>query len=231
MLISLTCAVYPGISVFSEEEKDLNTQYAPWTLKLGGGIGKIKETTYGENSGILKNYRISAEYNPRYFGFEFGISRSYAEIDFHKDREITYDYLVAQFIGASQHLNASVINGALSKDAFRDINQFNLTFLDIGPTFHFRPGKTFDPYISIGAGTSGFDSSASYRGYGRLGLRLNFDRFYVFTEAEGSAINRFNERNGRTHYNEYGGMLGVGFYFGGEESVKKEEPVANLSSP
>ncbi|TGK32595.1 hypothetical protein EHQ12_18495 [Leptospira gomenensis] len=227
LLICSVLSATPAVSTYADANKDTTySQFAPWTLKAGGGIGRAQETNFGENKGKTNVYRLSAEYNPRYFGFEFGVTRSYFKMDFEpKDRHIE-EYAVAQYLGSGTFLRETVFRGDFSQQTIEARDRFDLTFLDLGPTFHFRPGRTFDPYLSIGAGTTGFDARASYRGFGRLGLRLNFDRFYVFTEAEGSAINRYNARDIRTHYNEYSGMVGVGFYFGGNgpAEVKPEQP-------
>ncbi|AOP36575.1 hypothetical protein A0128_21485 [Leptospira tipperaryensis] len=231
-LIGITCAVTPGFGVFAQNDTKPDAQYAPWSLKIGGGIGHAEDVKYKEDKGKTNNYRISAEYNPRYFGFEFGLTHQlfYLSVPSHADHLLPY--LTYAAIGRNGNVSNGVLyNTVASNDPLRERNNFSLTFLDIGPTFHLRPGKKFDPYISIGAGATGFDRYASYRGFGRLGFKINFDRFFVFTEAEGSAINRAYTRDVRIHYNEYSGLVGLGFHFGGEETSKKEEqPVTSLSS-
>ncbi|PJZ52936.1 hypothetical protein [Leptospira adleri] len=234
LLIGLACAIYPGIAVFGEGESEkISAQYAPWSLKIGGGIGRAEDVKYKENEGKTNNYRLSAEYNPRYFGFEFGITHKIFSLSVPSHADHILPYLTYINIGRNGNLSNETIYNAFvaAGDPLRDRNNFSLTFLDIGPTFHMRPGKTFDPYISIGAGTTGFDRFASYRGFARLGFKINFDRFFIFSEAEGSAINRYYVRDLRVNYNEYSGMVGVGFHFGGDESpTKKEEPITSLSS-
>ncbi|MBM9577978.1 hypothetical protein JWG45_12550 [Leptospira sp. 201903070] len=239
-LIGLTFALYPGISVFAEgePEKEVNAQYTPWSLKIGGGIGKGEDAHYKEDRGRTNGYRFSAEYNPRYFGFELGITHKVFSLDVSSQTDyILLPYLAYVNIGRNGNVSNERIYNTLmtAGDLQREKDNFSLTFLDFGPTFHMRPGKTFDPYISIGAGITGFDKFASYRGFGRLGFKINFDRFFIFTEAEGSSINRHFARDLRFQYNEYSGMVGLGFHFGGggEESSppeKKEEPVENVSS-
>lgn len=228
-LMFLACGLFPGTVVFAEGETKLNSQYAPWSLKAGGGIGGINETQHEENKGKTNNYRISAEYNPRYFGFEFGLTHKMISLNSTAKWEDSFPFL---FYQASNQLNSDTrnlanqifFNGGLQDDRLQEGNKFSMTFLDIGPTFHMRPGKTFDPYVSIGAGTTSFDRFASYRGFARLGFKLNFDRFFVFMETEGSAINRYYNRYVKLHYNDYSGMIGVGFHFGGgEDNVKQSE--------
>ncbi|MDV6236323.1 hypothetical protein CH379_011870 [Leptospira ellisii] len=231
--MGLAFSAAPALSVSANESKETYSQFAPWTLKAGGGLGRVQETNYGENTGKTNVYRISAEYNPRYFGFEFGLTRSYFKMDFEPKNGHMGEYALAQYLGGGPFLRDTVFRGDPSSQSIESRDRFDLTFLDLGPTFHFRPGRTFDPYVSIGAGTTGFDARASYRGFGRLGFRLNFDRFYFFTEAEGSAINRYNARDIRTHYNEYSGIVGVGFYFGGGDSdeTKRETPAPGQADP
>ncbi|WP_147455805.1 hypothetical protein [Leptospira yasudae] len=239
LLMFLACALYPGATVFAEGETESNSQYAPWSLKAGGGLGEANEARYNENRGQTNNYRVSAEYNPRYFGFEFGLTRKIFSLNIPDRWEDSFPILLLQ---AGYNINSNMrdisnqifFNGALEDNRFQERNNFSMTFLDIGPTFHMRPGKTFDPYISIGAGTTGFDRFASYRGFARLGFKLNFDRFFVFTEAEGSAINRYYSREMKINYNDYSGMIGLGFHFGGgdetTEPPKKEESTAGSTS-
>ncbi|TGM03608.1 hypothetical protein EHQ76_08135 [Leptospira barantonii] len=236
LLIGFACSVFPFAGVFAQDSKTENKQFAPWSLKIGGGIGHAEERAYKDNQGKTNNYRISAEYNPRYFGFEFGLTHKVFSLSTHLHPGRPDHFLpIALYQSAGQNsslADGALFSGSIHSDPLRERNNFNLTFLDIGPTFHMRPGKTFDPYLSIGAGTTGFDRFASYRGFARLGFKLNFDRFFVFTEAEGSSINRYYNRDLRIHYNDYSGMIGVGFHFGGgDDNVKKEESsTAGLSS-
>ncbi|TGL75769.1 hypothetical protein [Leptospira yasudae] len=232
LLIGLACTILAGPSLFAQGDSKPDAQFAPWALKVGGGLGGVNETEFRENKGKTNNYRISAEYNSRYFGFEFGITHKIFSLSVPPRADHVLPYALFQSAGQNNSvLNGALYSGPLHRDPLRERNNFNLTFLDIGPTFHMRPGKTFDPYLSIGAGTTGFDKSASYRGFARLGFKLNFDRFFVFTEAEASAINRYYNQDLRLHYNDYSGMIGVGFHFGGgDETLKKEETVSNRSS-
>ncbi|MCG6195243.1 hypothetical protein LFX25_18550 [Leptospira sp. FAT2] len=232
LLIGLACTMFTGSSLFAQGDSKPDAQFSPWSLKAGGGLGGVGETEYRENKGKTNNYRISAEYNPRYFGFEFGITHKIFSLSAPPRTNHVLPYALFQSAGQNNSvLNGAIFSGSLHSDPLRERNNFNLTFLDIGPTFHMRPGKTFDPYLSIGAGTTGFDRFASYRGFARLGFKLNFDRFFIFTEAEASAINRYYNRDLRLHYNDYSGMIGVGFHFGGgDETPKKEETVSNRSS-
>lgn len=237
LLIGFACSLAPFFSVSAQDSQAENKQYAPWSLKIGGGIGAVNESGKPANKGKDNNYRISAEYNPRYFGFEFGLTHKVFSLDIPPRLEHTYPFQIFQAGSMNAGPNRDVTTAAFYgspqyNNPLRDRKEFELTFLDIGPTFHMRPGKTFDPYISIGAGTTGFDKFASYRGFARLGFKLNFDRFFLFTEAEGSSINRYYNRDVRIHYNDYSGMVGIGFHFGGgDENVKKEESsTAGLSS-
>ncbi|TGK20556.1 hypothetical protein [Leptospira stimsonii] len=233
-LIGLSCALFPALGVFAQSDTKADAQYAPWSLKIGGGIGGAYETEYKDNKGKTNNYRISAEYNPRYFGFEFGITHKIFSLSTNPSVNHVYPYLLYTYESTGQNrdlANGALFSGSLNSDPLRERNNFSLTFLDLGPTFHMRPGKTFDPYVSIGLGVNGFDRFASYRGFARLGFKLNFDRFFVFTEAEGSQISRYYNSDLRIRYNDYSGMIGVGFHFGdGESSTKKGEPVTSLSS-
>ncbi|PKA16175.1 hypothetical protein [Leptospira haakeii] len=213
------------------------TQISPFTAKIGIGAGQA-EYQYGL-AGRSETYRAGFEYNPRNFGFEIGVNRSSYFIPPDRSTEMssamilsapTFDNFGYYFAGASMI----------------DKITFSKTFLDLGPTFHFRPGSKFDPYIGAGFGIADIGAKQStLRAYGKLGVRMNFERSFLFLELEGASINR-HFLGEKYIYGEGSGIFGFGYYFGSasssdnkqvapvkqkeeepapkQEEVKKEEP-------
>jgi len=205
------------------------SQYSPFTAKIGIGAGQA-EYQYGL-SGRSETYRAGFEYNPRNLGFEVGVNRS--------------GYFVPQ--DRSTEMSSAIILSAPDFNHFGyyfaaaaaiDKVTFSKTFLDLGPTLHFRPGSKFDPYIGAGLGIADIGAKQStLRAYGKLGVRMNFERSFVFLELEGASINRHFQGE-KYIYGEGSGIFGFGYYFGSgstsddtgtspakpkEEEIKKEE--------
>ncbi|XDD52320.1 hypothetical protein AB3N59_18440 [Leptospira sp. WS92.C1] len=195
----------PQVTEGKKEDKKANYgQFGIWALKSGWGGGRIENSSIQEDQGGSNSFRISGEYNPRYFGLEIGVS----------------------YFKFSLNPYTEFPNG----NPFDSRERFSLTFFDIAPTLHIRPGKIFDPYLSIGGGIAGLSYGSANRGFGRLGFRINLDRIFLFAETEASTINRTYSQDLKFNYNEYSGIFGVGIYFGVDGgSDRKEESVKNPS--
>ncbi|MEI1279361.1 hypothetical protein V6Z05_13620 [Leptospira venezuelensis] len=190
------------------------TQISPFTVKLGVGTGQA-EYQYGL-SGRSETYRAGFEYNPRNLGFEVGVNRS--------------GYFVPQ--DRSTEMASAIILSAPSLDNFAyyfaaaaaiDKVTFSKTFLDLGPTLHFRPGSKFDPYIGGGLGIADLGAKQStLRAYGKIGVRMNFERSFLFLELEGASINRHFQGE-KFIYGEGSGIFGFGYYFGSSPSSDTKE--------
>ncbi|PJZ76550.1 hypothetical protein [Leptospira neocaledonica] len=209
----------PAMQIMAKDTSTDISQNTAWTIKLGAGRGEVRNENndYGTSSA----YRISAEYNPRYFGLELGATNSNYSIKKMEewDKNIALIFSEGQPVSYIQYLN---FGKAIDKGEFVKMN-----FLDIGTTFHFRPGKTLDPYVSLGIGIGSSDAK-SYRVFERLGLRANFERAFLFLEAEASNIHRYISGTDLA-YQDYSAWIGVGSYLGTIES-KAETPTDNSRS-
>ncbi|TGK41489.1 hypothetical protein [Leptospira andrefontaineae] len=231
-------SIFP-FSLFAEPFTLLGegTQISPFTAKIGVGAGQA-EYQYGL-TGRSETYRAGFEYNPRNFGFEVGVNRSGYFIPPDRSTEMSS----AMILSAPSFDNFGYYFAAA---AMIDKITFSKTFLDLGPTLHFRPGSKFDPYIGAGLGIADIGAKQStLRAYGKLGIRMNFERSFLFLELEGASINRHFQGE-KYIYGEGSGIFGFGYYFGSsstsdnketspikqkeeepapkQEEVKKEEP-------
>ncbi|TGL31599.1 hypothetical protein EHQ52_16875 [Leptospira koniambonensis] len=203
----------PTMQIMAKDTSKDVSQNTSWVLKLGAGRGEVRNENF--DYGTSSAYRISAEYNPSYFGLELGATNANYSIKKMEEwnKNIALIFSEGQPIPYFQYLN---FGKATDKGEFVKMN-----FLDIGPTFHFRPGKTLDPYVSIGVGIGSSDAK-SYRSFGRLGLRTNFERAFLFLEAEASNIHRYISGTDLA-YQDYSAWFGIGSYLGTIES-KEESP-------
>ncbi|TGN00279.1 hypothetical protein [Leptospira dzoumogneensis] len=190
------------------------TQISPFTAKIGVGTGQA-EYQYGL-AGRSETYRAGFEYNPRNLGFELGINRSGYFIPQDRSTEMSS----AMILSAPTFDNFGYYFAAA---AMIDKITFSKTFLDLGPTFHFRPGSKFDPYIGAGFGIADLGAKQStLRAYGKLGVRMNFERSFLFLELEGASINRHFQGE-KYIYGEGSGIFGFGYYFGSASASDNKE--------
>lgn len=190
------------------------TQTSPFTAKIGVGAGQA-EYQYGL-AGRSETYRAGFEYNPKNFGFELGVNRSGYFIPQDRSTEMAS----AMILAAPTFDNFGYYFAAA---AMIDKVTFSKTFLDLGPTFHFRPGSKFDPYIGAGIGIADIGAKQStLRAYGKLGVRMNFERSFLFLELEGASINRHFQGE-KYIYGEGSGIFGFGYYFGSASSSESKE--------
>ncbi|PJZ48552.1 hypothetical protein [Leptospira saintgironsiae] len=190
------------------------TQTSPFTAKIGVGAGQA-EYQYGL-AGRSETYRAGFEYNPKNFGFELGVNRSGYFIPQDRSTEMAS----AMILSAPTFDNFGYYFAAA---AMIDKVTFSKTFLDLGPTFHFRPGSKFDPYIGAGFGIADIGAKQStLRAYGKLGVRMNFERSFLFLELEGASINRHFQGE-KYIYGEGSGIFGFGYYFGSASSSENKE--------
>ncbi|EMJ99474.1 hypothetical protein AB3N61_18810 [Leptospira sp. WS58.C1] len=192
------------------------TQTSPFTAKIGVGAGQA-EYQYGL-AGRSETFRAGIEYNPRNLGFELGVNRA----SYFVPQDRSTEMASAMILSAPSFENFGYYFAAA---AMIDKVTFSKTFLDLGPTFHFRPGSKFDPYIGAGLGIADMGAKQStLRAYGKLGVRMNFERSFVFLEIEGASINRHFQGE-KYIYGEGSGIFGFGYYFGsGSASDNKETP-------
>lgn len=147
-------------------------------------------------SGQTYNGRFYAEYLPGHIGLLFGMSNTVYDL---KAKANPTDQLLPLLLvqGLSGSSSSSSTSSSTSTilllslltssvgDAVKI--QDSITYFDIGPTFHARPRKTFDPYLALGVGAGSCSGNCySYRGYAKLGMRVNFGGGYIFLEAEQS---------------------------------------------
>ncbi|PJZ28213.1 hypothetical protein [Leptospira kmetyi] len=146
-------------------------------------------------SGSTYHGRFYAEYLPGNFGLLFGMSNTVFDL---KAKANPTDQLLPLLLiqsmtgssssssSSSSSLTTILLLSALDSGSAAKI-QDSITYLDIGPTFHARPRKTFDPYLALGIGAGSCSGNCySYRGYAKLGLRVNFGGGYIFLEGEQS---------------------------------------------
>ncbi len=192
------------------------TQTSPYLIKIGYGIGQA-EYQYG-NSGRSESYRASFEYNPKNWGIEFGINRANYFVPPDKASEFLVAYILS--VNAPERFGLNLFTAAQV-----DQITFSKTFLDIGPTFHLRPGSKIDPYIGAGFGIGDNSGGKSaLRGYAKLGVRFNFERTFLFFELEGGSVNRYYQGE-QYVYSDGSGIFGAGYYFGKSDAAdKKPEP-------
>ncbi|TGK01775.1 hypothetical protein EHQ53_14955 [Leptospira langatensis] len=209
--LAICFPVLPAVA--QNKSSDMQTkQNTAWTLKLGAGRGEVRDGSY--SYGTSSAYRMSAEYNPRYFGLELGITQGNYSIK--KEESLDKSSALAYSNGnGGNYIAYRNFDRGIDKGEF-----FRLNYVDIGPTLHFRPGKTIDPYASIGIGIA---DRGSYRAYSRLGLRVNMDRAFVYFEGEASNINR-NYVDRHWTYHDYNGWVGVGMYLGSMEPSTDADP-------
>ncbi|MGJ4748108.1 hypothetical protein ACQV5M_17245 [Leptospira sp. SA-E8] len=181
------------------------SQFSPFTAKISVGGGQA-EYQYGL-AGRSETYRAGFEYNPRNLGFELGVNRS----GYFVPQDRSTEMASAMILSAPSFDNFGYY---LAAAAMIDKVTFSKTFLDLGPTFHFRPGSKFDPYIGAGLGIADIGAKQStLRAYGKLGVRMNFERIFLFLELEGASINRHFQGE-KYIYGEGSANLGFGYYFG-----------------
>ncbi|TGL59003.1 hypothetical protein EHQ64_18155 [Leptospira sarikeiensis] len=227
-----TISLFIPNSIFAEPFSLVGdgTQISPFTAKIGVGAGQA-EYQYGL-SGRSETYRASFEYNPKNLGFELGVNRGNYFVPPDKSTEFASAMLLSapSFDHFGYYLSAA---------AAIDKVTFSKTFLDLGPTFHFRPGSKFDPYIGAGIGIADIGSKqSSLRAYGKLGVRMNFEHSFLFLELEGASINRHFQGE-KYIYGEGSGIFGFGYYFGSsgtskqeiESPKQKEEPAPKQEEP
>ncbi|PJZ24656.1 hypothetical protein CH352_13120 [Leptospira hartskeerlii] len=197
------------------------SQFSPFTVKIGAGAGQA-EYQYGL-AGKSETYRAGFEYNPRNLGFEVGVNRS----GYFVPQDRSTEMASAMILSAPSFDNFGYY---LAAAAMIDKVTFSKTFLDLGPTLHFRPGSKFDPYIGAGLGIADIGAKQStLRAYGKLGVRMNFERSFLFLELGGASINRHFQGE-KYIYGEGSGIFGFGYYFGTSSSSenpvkqKEEEP-------
>ncbi|TGK03807.1 hypothetical protein EHO59_09735 [Leptospira semungkisensis] len=204
----------PALPAVAKDNTTDTKQNTAWTLKLGAARGEVRDGSY--NYGTSSAYRMSAEYNPRYLGLEVGVTQGNYSIkkDESLDKALSFAYSGGNAGDYIAYYNFS--------RGFENREFFRLNYVDIGPTLHLRPGKTIDPYASVGIGIAG---SGSYRTYGRLGLRVNMDRTFVYFEGEASSINRHYVQRNWT-YHDYNGWVGIGMYLGSMDPSDEVSPNA-----
>lgn len=190
------------------------TQISPFTAKIGLGAGQA-EYQYGL-AGRSETYRAGFEYNPRNLGFELGVNRS----SYFVPQDRSTEMASAMILSAPSFENFGYYFAAA---AMIDKVTFSKTFLDLGPTLHFRPGSKFDPYIGAGLGIADIGAKQStLRAYGKIGVRMNFERSFLFLELEGASINR-NFQGEKYIYGEGSANLGFGYYFGASSTSENKE--------
>lgn len=209
-------------SIGAEPWLSQTDQISPYTFKIGAGAG-VAKYQYG-NSGSSDSFRGIFEYNPRFWGFEIGVNQS----GYHVPPDRASEFIVATITQqALAPYNPERFGLYLYSAAQVDQIPFSQTYLDLGPTFHFRPGQKFDPYVGAGLGIGG----ATLRAYGKVGVRLNFEKSFLFLELEGASINR-RFQGEQYVYAENSGLFGAGYYFGASSQAGKPiEPTPQPSIP
>ncbi|AOP34869.1 hypothetical protein A0128_14045 [Leptospira tipperaryensis] len=146
-------------------------------------------------SGSTYHGRFFAEYLPGHVGLLFGMSSTVFDL---KLKQSAMDQLAplltiqALFSPTSSSSSTAASTSILYLlpllTGGTDTKiQDTITYFDVGPTFHARPRKTFDPYFALGIGAGSCSGNCySYRGFAKLGLRVNFGGGYLFLEAEQS---------------------------------------------
>jgi hypothetical protein len=84
--------------------------------------------------------------------------------------------------------------------------------------FHMNGDKTFDPYIGIGAiggsCTGSIGGCTVLGAEGRLGLQINFTRFFVYLQGQGQSLNFKQEGNPLvSNATNFMGTFGLGVRF------------------
>ncbi|RHX79676.1 hypothetical protein EHQ05_09425 [Leptospira yasudae] len=170
-------------------------------------------------SGTTYHGRFYAEYLPNYFGLHFGMSNSVFDLKAKVDPiEQLLPLLLLQSAATSSssssmstaYLLYTIASPATSSAKIQD----SITYFDIGPTFHARPRKTLDPYLALGVGAGSCAGRCySYRGYAKLGFRINFGGGYIFLEGEYSHANiRIGKDDAAEPLKNQIGIFGFGLY-------------------
>lgn len=130
-----------------------------------------------------------------YFGFFAGVSNIVSKFD--PESKNFYSRILilnsAQnnpqlpFIPSARGAVTTAVAASLLISQFRTL-VVNQTYLDAGLTLHFIPWNNIDPYISVGYGMGilGKSSNSSNRSFFSVGIRYNFEKFYLFLEHEKS---------------------------------------------
>ncbi|RHX88759.1 hypothetical protein [Leptospira stimsonii] len=172
-------------------------------------------------SGSTYHGRFLAEYLPGHVGFLFGMSNTVFDLKLKQSGAdqliplLTIQALLTPTSGSSSSSSSSLLLllPLLSSGGADAKIQDSITYFDFGPTFHARPRKTFDPYFALGLGAGSCSGNCySYRGFAKLGLRVNFGGGYIFLEAEQSQAEvRIGKVSSDPIQNQLG-IFGFGLY-------------------
>lgn len=173
---------------------------------LGNVLGNPALVYLGRQKIVPKieayNTRFLAEYLPNHFGFQFGMNYNSINVVY-KDNTLALGSLFLFQSLATQNSNNDSSNNTTPSNNSFDPTTFlilpvlfnaaarntsfsaHATTFDFASTIHFRPRKTFDPYLNvgIGVGTCGYACAAG-KIFGRLGARVNLGEGYIFLEGE-----------------------------------------------
>jgi len=175
-------------------------------LLLGGlsgsnssGLGTILLfSMLGSDSSVYKgeSYQnhFKAEYKPKYWGFQFGMSSgSYdlqQEADPFGNAIPLLFFLPAQPVSSSGYNSGQAFATILLLSAFLDMASqtpvsLSLTTFDFAATLHVTPFSLFDPYLVAGIGIGSCGSKCTLgKGFAKLGLRLNLTGGFLFLEGQ-----------------------------------------------
>ncbi len=146
--------------------------------------------------------RFLAEYLPHQLGFQFGMNYHSINVTYKDNSSVLGALLLLLPSNSSANPNSSnplfSLNNLapifapiiLLTSSFQNPNfSTHLASFDFASTFHFRPRKTFDPYVNvgIGLGTCGY-ACAGGKIFGRLGSKINLGLGYIFIEGEYTEI-------------------------------------------
>ena len=164
-------------------------------------------------SGTSYQNHFKAEFKPKYWGFQFGLSTGAYTLE---EQKSPIDLMLPLMIlgstttsSTSSLLLLSMLDSAGSSNTV----DLSLTTFDFAATLHTRPFATFDPYLvaGIGIGACGGDCSLG-KVFGKIGFRLNVSGGYIFLEGQKQVSYLKFSGSPEATIEEGMGLFGFGLY-------------------
>ncbi|MBP9886931.1 MAG: hypothetical protein KBF93_11590 [Leptospiraceae bacterium] len=211
MKIVLILVMLAFVSLGAQETAPKKTDPYNWYFYVAGGGGKA--TSFGVNA-VTAGGQTGFEYRPNpYLGFGLGVGASNWAV------KTETDYQKNLFIIAGSGIISRGAALYLLPIAAASRSEYTITYNNYQANFNFHMNgeKTFDPYIGIGViggSCTGVVKCTITGGELRLGLQINFNRMFIFIQAQGQTLN-FKEEGNTVVSNASNGMgiFGLGVRF------------------
>lgn len=207
----LMITLFAFVSLSAQETTTTSkTDSYNWYFYLGGGGGKADsfgisaKTTSGQ---VGFEYRL----NP-YIGFGLGGGMNNWAVKTETDRQgIFLAFIASDRSSVSSNLPVYFLITPTRYEV--KYNHYSANF-----NYHINGDKTFDPYIGIGviggSCTGSIGGCTVLGAEGRLGLQINFTRFFVYLQGQGQSLNFKQDGNPLvSNATNFTGTFGLGVRF------------------